>query len=55
MRQVKEMPNKSVNSDCQKRRGFRFASATPLLAAGYAWRYTAVKGEISESKSHSIR
>ena len=28
--------NKCVNSDSQKWRGFRFASATPLVTAGYA-------------------
>jgi len=32
--------NKSIHSDSQKRRGFRYATATPLLAAGDAKRYT---------------
>ncbi len=28
--------NNRVNSDCQKQRGFRYVTATALLAAGYA-------------------
>ena len=32
-------PNKSIHADCQKRRGFRCATATPLLASGDAGRY----------------
>lgn len=32
-------PNNSIHADCQKRRGFRSATATPLLAAGDARRY----------------
>ncbi len=28
--------NKSVNSDCHKWHGFRYAPGTPLVAAGYA-------------------
>ncbi len=31
--------NKSIHTDCQKRRGFRYATAAPLLAAGDAKRY----------------
>ena len=44
MRNTK-VPNNRVNSDSQKRRGFRYATATPLLSAGYAQRY--VLSEIS--------
>ncbi len=35
---VKKLANKSIHADCQKRRGFRYATATPLLAAGDAKR-----------------
>jgi hypothetical protein len=34
-----EKHNKSIHADCQKRRGFRYATATPLSAAGDARRY----------------
>ena len=37
--------NKSIHSDCQKRRGFRYATATQLLAAGDAKRSATTKGE----------
>ncbi|CAB5504551.1 hypothetical protein AZO1586I_1303 [Bathymodiolus thermophilus thioautotrophic gill symbiont] len=33
------MPNKSIHTDRQKRRGFRCATVTPLLSAGDAGRY----------------
>lgn len=34
--QFREEANKCVNTGCQKRPGFHFASAKPLLSAGYA-------------------
>jgi hypothetical protein len=37
---MKAAYNNRVNSGCQKRRGFRCATTTPLLAAGYAKRYS---------------
>jgi len=33
------MYNKALHSDRKKRRGFRYATATPLLAAGELGRY----------------
>lgn len=49
-------PNNRVNSDCQKRRGFRYAPATPLLAAGYAkrWALKSIKARFSV-KGRSVR
>ena len=35
---MEKQANNRVNSDCQKRRAFRYATSPPLLAAGYAKR-----------------
>jgi len=37
--QLNKAHNKALHSDCQKWRGFRYATATPLLAAGELGRY----------------
>jgi hypothetical protein len=38
LRQALVTANNAINSDSKKRRGFRYAPATTLLAAGYGWR-----------------
>ncbi len=42
--------HKSMHADCKNRRGFRYATATPLFATGDARRYLLLRRHVAEKK-----
>lgn len=47
--------NNRANSDCQKQRGFRYATGTPLLSSGYAKRSFDLKDDEDEKTAPNVK